>query len=86
PAGGSARSTSVSSVDALRGTDLPTWLILAANRLVMQRLPELPSTHGWVADEGLVLIQPRRAPTNTSPFFQSPSRMSGALGAARTST
>jgi hypothetical protein len=26
----------------------------------MQRLPELPSTHGCVADEGLVLIQPRR--------------------------
>jgi hypothetical protein len=44
----------------LRGTDLPTWLILAANRLVMQRLPEPPSAHGCVADEGLVLIQPRR--------------------------
>jgi hypothetical protein len=47
----------------------------------MQRLPDLPSTRGWVADEGLVLIQPRRAPTNTSPFFQPPSRTSVALGA-----
>jgi hypothetical protein len=40
--------------------------------LVAQRLPDVPSDHGCVADEGLVLIKRRQAPTNTSPFFQSP--------------